>query len=196
MSLSSNFFLNGSPRGEVSQEESFLPAEVLVVRVFTPTLPARMTNHKPASAGFIFPFVLTALLDKVGLRWTLRIWAIVTTIFCGIALLGLRPRLPVPKYPHGSRRPRFIPPQLGFVKTPLFWSVVRCPIRCLSFYPFVNLYPYFSVADYPFARLLLFPCLTVYREFHDCARFPLDSHYCAISFQLLRSCWSALAWPP
>ncbi len=77
--------------------------------------------------GFLFPFALTALLDKVGLQWTLRIWAIVTTIFCGIALLGLRPRLPVPKYPRGSRRPRFIPPQLGFVKNPLFWSVV-CPL--------------------------------------------------------------------
>ena len=144
--------------------------------------------------GFVFPFILNALLDKVGLAWTLRIWAIVTTIFCGIALLGLRPRLPVPKYPHGSRRPRFIPPQLGFVKTPLFWSVVRCPIRCLSFYPFVNLYPYFSVADHPLARLLLFPCLTVHREFHDCARHPTNGHHRVISIQLFRSRWPALAW--
>ncbi|TBU44775.1 MFS general substrate transporter [Dichomitus squalens] len=90
--------------------------------------------------GFVFPYILTALLDKVGLRWTLRIWAIVTTIFCGIALLGLRPRLPVPKYPHGSRRPRFIPPQLGFVKTPLFWSVsLTILLQGFSYFP-VSLY--------------------------------------------------------
>ncbi|KAI1788981.1 MFS general substrate transporter [Ganoderma leucocontextum] len=90
--------------------------------------------------GFVFPFALTALLDKVGLRWTLRIWAIVTTIFCGIALLGLRPRLPVPKYSHGSRRPRFIPPQLGFVKNPLFWSVsVTILLQGFSYFP-VSLY--------------------------------------------------------
>lgn len=73
---------------------------------------------------FVFPFILTALLEEVGLRWTLRIWALVTTIFCGVALLGLRPRLPVPKFVSGQRRPRLIPPALGFIRNPLFWSVV------------------------------------------------------------------------
>lgn len=77
------------------------------------------------SLGFIFPFALNALLDKVGLRWGLRIWSIVSTSCCGLALLGIRPRLPVPRFTAGQRRPRFIPPQLGFTKNPLYWGVVR-----------------------------------------------------------------------
>ena len=85
------------------------------------TKPWLMSTGHP---GFVFPFMLTALLEKVGLPWTLRIWAIATTICCGAALLGLRPRLPVPKYTMGQKRPRFIPPALGFTKNPLFWSVV------------------------------------------------------------------------
>lgn len=75
--------------------------------------------------GFVFPFVLNALLDKVGLRWTLRIWALGTSFFSGIALFGMRSRVPVPKYSAHQRRPRFIPPHIGFVKNPLFWTFVR-----------------------------------------------------------------------
>ncbi|KAI0773965.1 MFS general substrate transporter [Fomes fomentarius] len=90
--------------------------------------------------GFVFPFILTALLEKVGLRWTLRIWALVTTIFCGVALLGLRPRLPVPKFVSGQRRPRLIPPALGFIRNPLFWSVsVTILLQGFSYFP-VSLY--------------------------------------------------------
>ena len=81
-----------------------------------------MEDNSPP--GFIFPFLLTALLDKVGLRWTLRIWAIGSTMVSALALLGIRPRLPVPTYASSHRRPRFIPPRLGLVKSPLFWSVV------------------------------------------------------------------------
>ena len=43
--------------------------------------------------GFVFPLVLNALLNKVGLRWTLRIWAISTTLFSAVAMLGMRPEI-------------------------------------------------------------------------------------------------------
>ncbi|EJF57758.1 MFS general substrate transporter [Dichomitus squalens LYAD-421 SS1] len=86
--------------------------------------------------GFFFAFILNALLDQVGLRWTLRIWAIGSTIVSGIALLGVRPRLPVPTYASGQRRPRFIPPQLGLMKNPLFWSVsLTIALQGLSYFP-------------------------------------------------------------
>ena len=84
------------------------------------------------SSGFIFPFLLNAMLSNLGFRWTLRIWAIVSTVITGIALLGIRPRLPVPKFTGGQERPRFIPPQLGLLTNPLFWSVVSSPRRILS----------------------------------------------------------------
>ncbi|RPD61848.1 MFS general substrate transporter [Lentinus tigrinus ALCF2SS1-7] len=90
--------------------------------------------------GFIFPFALNALLDKVGFRWGLRIWSIVSTSCCAFALLGIRPRLPVPKFTAGQRRPRFIPPQLGFTKNPLYWGVsLALLLQGFSYFP-VSLY--------------------------------------------------------
>ncbi|EIW61883.1 MFS general substrate transporter [Trametes versicolor FP-101664 SS1] len=90
--------------------------------------------------GFVFPFALTALLDKVGLQWTMRIWAIGSTVCSGIALLGMRPRLPVPKFTGNQRRPRFIPPHLGFMRNPIFWSVgFTTLLQGLSYFP-VSLY--------------------------------------------------------
>ena len=74
--------------------------------------------------GFVFPLLLNALLNNVGLRWTLRIWAIGTTVAAGIAFLGMRSRLPVPKYSAVHRRPKLLPDRLDFLRTALFWSVV------------------------------------------------------------------------
>ena len=76
------------------------------------------------SPGFVFPFILNVLLEKVGLRWTLRVWAIGTSVCSAVALLGMRSRFPVPKFSPGQRRPKFIPPQLSFYKNTLFWSFV------------------------------------------------------------------------
>ncbi|KAI1785384.1 MFS general substrate transporter [Ganoderma leucocontextum] len=90
--------------------------------------------------GFVFPFILNAMLDNIGLRWTLRIWAIGSTVIIGIALLGIRPRLPVPKFTAGQERPRFIPPRLGLMRSPLFWSVsLTILLQGLSYFP-VSLY--------------------------------------------------------
>ncbi|KAI0759368.1 MFS general substrate transporter [Trametes elegans] len=90
--------------------------------------------------GFVFPFVLNALLDKVGLRWTLRIWALGTSFFSAIALFGMRSRFPIPKYTTGHRRPRLIPPQVGFIKNPLFWTFsITNLLQGLSYFP-VSLY--------------------------------------------------------
>ena len=78
-----------------------------------------------ACIGFVFPLILNVLLDKVGLRWALRVWAMGTSVFSGIALLGMRSRLPIPKFTRGQRRPKFIPPQLTVLNNRLFWSFVR-----------------------------------------------------------------------
>lgn len=75
--------------------------------------------------GFVFPLMLNALLEKVGLRWTLRIWAIMTCATTGVAFLGIRPRIPTAKRRPGQERPRFIVPQMQYFKSPLFLSFVR-----------------------------------------------------------------------
>ncbi|KAI0671132.1 MFS general substrate transporter [Trametes maxima] len=90
--------------------------------------------------GFVFPFILNALLDKVGLSWTLRIWAIGTSFFSGIALFGMKSRFPVPKFTAIQRRPRFIPPRVSFLKNPLFWTfAITNMLQGLSYFP-VSLY--------------------------------------------------------
>lgn len=79
--------------------------------------------HKIASPGFAFPFMLNALLDRLHFRWTMRAWALFELVVGGIALLGIKPRLPVPKY-HSSQRPRFLPPSVRFLKRSVFWVYV------------------------------------------------------------------------
>ncbi|OCH87540.1 MFS general substrate transporter [Obba rivulosa] len=90
--------------------------------------------------GFAFPFVLNALLSRTGYAWTLRAWSLCMLLVSGIALLGLRPRVPVAKFQPGQPRPRFIPPGLEFLENPLFYAfAVTNIIQALSYFP-VSLY--------------------------------------------------------
>ena len=58
-----------------------------------------MFNALPASLpGFVFPLVMKALLDAVGFRWTLRIWAAFMAVVGSIAVWSIRHRVPVPKF--------------------------------------------------------------------------------------------------
>ena len=68
--------------------------------------------------------MVNALLDKVGFRWTLRIWAVGMAVVAGLAMLGVKPRVPIPKYHRGQKRPRFIPVQMQFLRRPVFWTFV------------------------------------------------------------------------
>ncbi|SGY17944.1 BQ5605_C015g07934 [Microbotryum silenes-dioicae] len=44
--------------------------------------------------GFAFPLILNALLPPLGFRWTLRLFALITLIICGLSVHLLQPRLP------------------------------------------------------------------------------------------------------
>ena len=76
--------------------------------------------------------MLDSLLNNVGLRWTLRIWAIMTCAVTGIAFLGVRPRVPIAKRHSGQSRPRLMVPQMQYFKSPLFLIFVSLPSRRLS----------------------------------------------------------------
>ncbi|ORY55169.1 MFS general substrate transporter [Leucosporidium creatinivorum] len=47
--------------------------------------------------GFVFPFLLNSLLEKVGFAWTCRVWALITFVIFGGCVATLRPRLPAVK---------------------------------------------------------------------------------------------------
>ncbi|KAI0072295.1 MFS general substrate transporter [Panus rudis PR-1116 ss-1] len=90
--------------------------------------------------GFAFPLIVNALLDKVGFRWTLRIWAIGMFVLAGLAVLGCKRRAPIPKFHEGQRRPRLIPHQMPFLRQPVFWTFsVTTVLQALSYFP-VSLY--------------------------------------------------------
>ena len=74
--------------------------------------------------GFVFPFMINSLLGKVGLRWTLRILAISTSLCSAIVLPAVRSRFPIPKFSPTQRRPKLIPPQMDWFWSPLFMSFV------------------------------------------------------------------------
>lgn len=78
--------------------------------------------------GFAFPLMVNALLGKVGFRWTLRIWSLGSAVLAGLAILGINHRTPAPKFRRGQRRPRFIPPQMHFLKRGVFWTFVCAQI--------------------------------------------------------------------
>ena len=46
--------------------------------------------------------MVSALLDKVGFAWTMRIWALVCVFTLGPAVFFIRPRLPVERPPPGG----------------------------------------------------------------------------------------------
>ncbi|KAI5475279.1 MFS general substrate transporter [Pseudohyphozyma bogoriensis] len=54
--------------------------------------------------GFIFPIMLRAILPKIGFRWTLRVFALLNAILCGVALMGIKPRKTPVKPPKGAVR--------------------------------------------------------------------------------------------
>lgn len=75
--------------------------------------------------GFLLPFLISGLLNKVGHQWTLRYLALLQGVLGGVALLGIKPRIPPLTYRNGQRRPSFIPPRIRFLKRQMFWTYVR-----------------------------------------------------------------------
>ena len=114
--------------------------------------------------------MLNTLLEKVGLQWTLRIWAIMTCTTTGAAFLVIRPRVPIVKRRPGQARPRFIVPQMQYFKSPLFLSFVRLSqshnrIRVNA----VDMEWMSAVAHLPRARALLLPRLALHRVLYAAA---------------------------
>lgn len=46
------------------------------------------------SGGAICPLLISSLLDSIGFRWTLRIWAALVLVIVGVAFLFCNPRIP------------------------------------------------------------------------------------------------------
>ena len=134
--------------------------------------------------------MVNGLLDKVGFRWTLRIWAIGMAVVAGLALLGVKPRVPVPKYHRGQNRPRLIPVQMHFLRRPIFWTFVsfvpQYAFDCLIFViPVYHNRP---------SSALLFPSVSVYRSLHQIDFIPPFCYYRSVVVQLFWGGWTNSHW--
>ncbi|THH27985.1 hypothetical protein EUX98_g6212 [Antrodiella citrinella] len=90
--------------------------------------------------GFIFPLIVNQLLGKVGLGWTLRIWAVFMMLAGGMSVRGIRHRTPVPKFSTGQLRPKWIPARLPYLKRGFFWVFSAATLlQAMSYFP-VSLY--------------------------------------------------------
>lgn len=82
------------------------------------------------TGGTVFPILINILLTRAGLRWTLRILALLIGVCASIALLGVKPRVPLPSAAGPARSiPR---PDLTFMKTPEFIAMVCMTISRLN----------------------------------------------------------------
>ncbi|CAE6452218.1 unnamed protein product [Rhizoctonia solani] len=95
------------------------------------------------AGGTIYPLVTNYLLEGIGFRWTLRIWAVFTLVLCTISLGFMKPRLPANR-PSGARRIGF----LSMIRRQN-WSFLRSPLFvCISVTSFVQALAYFPVSLY------------------------------------------------
>ncbi|KAI0048508.1 MFS general substrate transporter [Auriscalpium vulgare] len=94
--------------------------------------------------GAAFPIVANYLLQRVGFRWTIRAIALAVGALGGLAILGVKPRLPIPP---ASRRTRAPPLDFSFIKSPVFISVgITVFLQALAYFP-VSLYiPTYAVS--------------------------------------------------
>ncbi|KAH8899340.1 MFS general substrate transporter [Thozetella sp. PMI_491] len=77
-----------------------------------------------ALVGVVMPFLMSALLDRVGLRAALLAWAAASTIMTIPLLVLIKPRIPLSDTTSSSsaagRRPAL---SFGFLRHPLFWML-------------------------------------------------------------------------
>ncbi|EJT98363.1 MFS general substrate transporter [Dacryopinax primogenitus] len=88
------------------------------------------------AGGAIFPPIIGVLLQHLGFRWTLRIWALAFTLVMAPAIYFMRPRYPPARLKEGDDRKinwsRFVNPVLAVVSASVF-------IQALGYFP-VSIY--------------------------------------------------------
>ncbi|KAF4619928.1 hypothetical protein D9613_004669 [Agrocybe pediades] len=86
--------------------------------------------------GFVLPLVMGYLLEGVGFRWTLRIMAAILAVTCGIALLGVNPRIPIRKSTMPLPRQPWLPTDLSHLRSPLLYCMLWIgTVQSLGYFP-------------------------------------------------------------
>ncbi|KAL5638584.1 hypothetical protein ACGC1H_005300 [Rhizoctonia solani] len=93
--------------------------------------------------GSLYPLAVNYLLENLGFRWTLRIWAAFMFAVSAVCLFFIKPRLPASR-PSGSRNIGL----LALVKNQ-HWSFIYSPLCiCIASTTFIQALAYFPVSLY------------------------------------------------
>ncbi|BGP47568.1 hypothetical protein JCM10450v2_003431 [Rhodotorula kratochvilovae] len=91
------------------------------------------------TGGFVFPWVLDALLANLGFRWMCRIWAGITLVVFSVSISFVHPRIPLAVH-RGNRGPWIPRVNWRFLRTPVFLLFSACCLfSALSWMP-VSIY--------------------------------------------------------
>ncbi|KAG8723612.1 hypothetical protein FRC09_002577 [Ceratobasidium sp. 395] len=95
------------------------------------------------AGGMVYPIIINYLLETLGFRWTLRIWTGFVLISSSVALIFMKPRLPLlgpPAVPNVGLWTRIKQQHWSFLYNPLFISIsITSFIQSLAYFP-VSLY--------------------------------------------------------
>ncbi|GAA5905649.1 uncharacterized protein JCM6883_005396 [Sporobolomyces salmoneus] len=90
--------------------------------------------------GAVFPFVLGALLDKVGFVWTVRVWSLVCAVAFSVSLYFIRPRIPPPRFAKGQPRPKWFLINVKALNHPVnYVMIITTLVASMAYFP-VSLY--------------------------------------------------------
>ncbi|KAG8782812.1 hypothetical protein FRC12_020384 [Ceratobasidium sp. 428] len=95
------------------------------------------------AGGMVYPIIINYLLETLGFRWTLRIWTGFVLISSSVALIFMKPRLPLlgpPAVPNVGLWTRIKQQHWSFLYNLLFISIsITSFIQSLAYFP-VSLY--------------------------------------------------------
>lgn len=98
-------------------------------RLFLPHL-SKLTSYSDCVAGtgiggFIFPFLISGLLSRLGYSGMLRVWSALTLVVFAIAIYIVKPRIPPPRRVRKGERGPWPAFPWFILRDPIFLSMVR-----------------------------------------------------------------------
>ncbi|BGP13412.1 hypothetical protein JCM10213_008572 [Rhodosporidiobolus nylandii] len=96
--------------------------------------------------GFVFPFLIDALLSRGGYAWYCRGWAMITAVVFGLAIPVINPRTPLVKPKNGERGPWFAV-DWRFLYDPIFVLMAFASLfSALSYLPVALYLPQYAAS--------------------------------------------------
>ncbi|GAA5979675.1 hypothetical protein JCM11641_004051 [Rhodosporidiobolus odoratus] len=126
--------------------------------------------------GFVFPFLIDALLSRGGYAWYCRGWALITAVAFGLTIPLVNPRIPLVKPKNGERGP-WVAVDWKFLYDPIFVLMAFASLfSSLSYLPVALYLPQYaaSLTDSTTQQTLVLAVFNLVAAFGSAASGPLS----------------------